>query len=387
MKILIVDCETTISNKGQFADSNNKLVMSLAKWNDGDFVEITQEVLDEANLVVGFNIKFDLHWLRNTGFNISRIRIWDCQIAEYLLENQLNPYNSLNGACNKYGLETKLDVVKTEYWDKGVDTDNIPKDILLEYLKKDIDLTHQVFIKQVDEFKKAHSNLLKLFKLQCRDLLVLEEMEYNGIRFNTKLAREEAETLDEKITGIYNTVSDICNNIPINLSSNDHVSALLYGGTITETIKQPDGVFKSGARKGQIKYKNVDIIHELPRLIDPLNRTETSKSKKFREEGKTDKETLWDVNADVIGQLEKRAKGNAKKVIQLLNEHSKLEKLKGTYLIGWSDLIDKMNWKKDMIYGNLNQCVAVTGRLSSTKPNLQNVDPATKKYIETRYAD
>ena len=46
-----------------------------------------------------------------------------------------------------------------------------------------------------------------------------------------------------------------------------------------------------------------------------------------------------------------------------------------------------MNWKKDMIYGNLNQCVAVTGRLSSTKPNLQNVDPATKKYIETRYAD
>ena len=73
------------------------------------------------------------------------------------------------------------------------------------------------------------------------------------------------------------------------------------------------------------------------------------------------------------------------KIIEDLLEYSKLEKLKNTYLLGWSDLIDKMNWKKDYIYGNLNQCVVVTGRLSSTKPNMQNVDKYTKKFMESRY--
>ncbi len=39
-----------------------------------------------------------------------------------------------------------------------------------------------------------------------------------------------------------------------------------------------------------------------------------------------------------------------------------------------------------MIYGQLNQCVARTGRLSSSKPNLQNFDGEIKDLFGSRYA-
>ena len=62
-----------------------------------------------------------------------------------------------------------------------------------------------------------------------------------------------------------------------------------------------------------------------------------------------------------------------------------MDKLKGTYLEGYTKLIEKQGWKHNMLYGNLNQCVVVTGRLSSNAPNLQNADKETKRYMITRY--
>jgi len=48
-------------------------------------------------------------------------------------------------------------------------------------------------------------------------------------------------------------------------------------------------------------------------------------------------------------------------------------------------LIEEQNWKRNMIYGQLNQCVARTGRLSSSKPNLQNFDGEIKTLFYSRY--
>ena len=48
-------------------------------------------------------------------------------------------------------------------------------------------------------------------------------------------------------------------------------------------------------------------------------------------------------------------------------------------------LREKMNWSEGMLHGNLNQCVARTGRLSSTKPNLQNISGDMKGVFGTRF--
>ena len=64
-----------------------------------------------------------------------------------------------------------------------------------------------------------------------------------------------------------------------------------------------------------------------------------------------------------------------------------MQKRMTTYYHGLVKLIDEMKWKKDTIHGQLNQCVAKTGRLSSSKPNLQNFDGEIKTLFTTRYGE
>lgn len=397
MRRVICDIECTISNKGNCFDKTNKLVVVGIRDVDTkevflfyyptkkDLVQI-QSILS-GSLFIAHNAKFDLHWVRKIGINISSVKVWCTQIGEFLLESQTNPYPSLNQACEKYGLPTKLDVVKTEYWDKGIDTDAIPRDILSSYLEQDLILTEQVYLRQVPLLQER--GLMPLFKLQNLDLLVLEEMEWNGIKFDTTKARAKAEELDHELTNIKAELTSLVGDAPINFNSNDHVSVLLYGGVITVDHRIPVGVYKSGAKVGQTRYKVVEKQYEFPRLVEPLKGTETKYVKIPIEGGAfyEDKEqpTHWKVNSDVLRSL--KLTRNAKRIVDLLSKYSEIEKLRGTYLIGYDLLITKMNWPKDMIHGNLNQTTVVTGRLSSTKPNLQNPSPVVKLFMESRYGE
>ena len=386
--VLTLDCETLTSNKGNPFDLTNKLVCVGLKWNhlsdehiqcvyEGGF-DVIQYEIDRADLLVGFNIKFDLHWLRQIGIDISRVKVWDCQIGEFLLENQTNPYPSLDQAAEKYGFDKKLDIVKTEYWNKGIDTDCIPREVLSEYLAQDLTLTEQVFLEQHRQFKEEAKDKYTLFKLLCMDLLVLEEMEYNGIKFNTKEARQYATQIDIEQQEIYQKLVELIGNIPFNLNSNDHVSAILYGGFICIDDRIPVGVYKSGAKVGHTRYKIVTKKYDLPRLVEPLKGTETKEK-----EGEDTK--YWLVNNTVLRTL--KLSKRAKELVQLIQQYGELDKLKNTYLLGYSDLITKMNWEEDTLHGTLNQCTVVTGRLSSTRPNLQNSDPITKTFMRSKYVN
>lgn len=382
-KALIIDVETSISNKGQPFDLTNKLVMVGTKstnappitqeWSGSDVdIETLQHQVDHASILVAFNAKFDLHWIRRAGIDISKVKVWDCQIAEFLLNFQKTPYPSLDQAAEKYGFEKKLDIVKLNYWSKGIDTDEIPPNILSDYLVQDLLLTEQVFFKQRELFEGEFKYLYTLFRIQCQDLLVLEEMEWNGILFSTEKAKAKANELEKELNEIIEEFNIYTGGIPINLNSNDHVSVLLYGGTIAVDGKIPIGVFKTGTKIGQVRYKIITKEYPLPRIVEPLKGTEVK--------GKEDK---WLVNETVLRKL--KLTKEAKKVVGLLNRYAELDKLRGTYLIGYSTLIEKMNWEKDTLHGTLNQCSVITGRLASTKPNLQNMNPEIKTYCESRY--
>lgn len=379
MNALILDIESTTSNKGNPFDLTNKCTCIGVKWVNEysdcyikyeDFHKL-QFAINKANIVIGFNIKFDLHWLRKVGIDISKLQIWDCQLAEFILSNQSTPYPSLNSAAAKYGFAPKLDIVKEQYWDKGIDTDMIPREVLSEYLAQDLNLTQQVYEKQLEQFMGKSKNLFPLFKLQCQDLLVLEDMEYNGIKFNTTKALIKAKEIEYELQDISKKLSLQVGGIPFNPSSNDHISCLLYGGNITDDMRIPIGVYKTGKKIGEVRYKIEPKVYTLPRLVTPIEGTEVKKG------------GYWEVNETVLRKL--KLNKEAKKVVDLLNQYGKLEKLRGTYLEGYTKLINSMNWEKDTLHGTLNQCVAITGRLSSSKPNLQNADPLTKVYMESRY--
>lgn len=220
-------------------------------------------------------------------------------------------------------------------------------------------------------------NLYKLYRIACADLLVLQDMEYNGIQYDKENGLKYANELQTKIDAITREFRALVNDDFVSISSGKHVSAVLYGGNIIEDVRVPVGYYKSGAKVGQVRYSIQKVGHSFPQLVVPPAKSETVNSRKRDNE---DKE--YSVSEDTLSQL-KHKKGVAK-LISCVLEYRRLEKLRGTYLQGWADLLDEQGWKDNVIHGNLNQAVAVTGRLTSTSPNLQNVDPETKRYLTTR---
>jgi DNA polymerase I-like protein with 3'-5' exonuclease and polymerase domains len=376
MKLLALDTETTIHNKGHPYDSRNKLVCysyaheasSGARLWTEDIKNELVEGVNRADLIVGFNFKFDLHWFIKSGvYQLRDKHIWDVQIAEFILSNQTERFPSLNETCERYGLEVKLDVVKTEYWDKGINTDQIPWNILESYATRDAELTLACYHAQRKLMTPAQ---VRLCHLMCQDMKILQEMEANGIPFDEQLCEQRAMEVDDKISTLKGKLAAIYSSVPINFASNDHLSAFLYGGTVKEEGKEHIGFFKTGAKAGQPKYKNIIIEHKLPRLYEPLKGSAMAKEGNFA----TDEGTL------------RKLRGN-KNIVNMILELSKLEKLNGTYYNGLVKLRKEMNWSPGMLHGNFNQTTAQTGRLSSSRPNLQNFANELQDIFVSKYKD
>ena len=384
MRSLILDVETTISNKGNPFDETNKLCYigllgSTCRTISIEYdsepyrhkLQEVQEEIDKAEILVGFNIKFDLHWLRKYGINFVGKRIWDCQLVHFILTGQQNPYPSLNGVSAYYDLGSKLDVVAQEYWGNKIDTPNIPRDILEEYLIGDLQLTQKVYEKQREEIASHAKGMQRLISLHNQDLLILQEMEYNGLLFDEDQSNILAKELEEQIKKIDDILYEYHSLVEFNPNSTEHLSSFLYGGTITVKRKEVVGVFKTGARAGQQKERWVEHEINFEKLVNPLKGSELEKEGYYS----TDEQTL------------KSLKGSkkAKEIIELLLHRAILEKRLSAYYKGLVDLRKDMNWHEGRLYGQLNQCVARTGRLSSSKPNLQNFDGEIKTLFRSRY--
>ena len=386
MRSLIIDVETTINNKGNPFDQSNKLCYVGLLNADGykcydieysdapyrDKLDAIQKEIDESEILVGFNIKFDLHWLRRYGIHFVGKRIMDCQLVHFILSGQQSPYPSLNGVADSYALGSKLDVVATQYWGNKIDTPDIPKDILEEYLIGDLQLTQKVYEKQLEQIALCAKPMQRLISLHNQDLLVLQEMEYNGILFDEKESERLASILEGDIANLDKILMEYHNLVEFNPNSTEHLSALLYGGVVKVKRREVIGLFKSGSRAGQPKEKWVEQEIKFDRLITPLKGSELEKEGFFS----TDESTL------------KSLKGNkyAKELIELILTRATLEKRLNTYYRGLVDLRTSMNWNVNKLHGQLNQCVARTGRLSSSKPNLQNFDGEIKQLFGSRYA-
>ena len=382
---LILDVETTISNKGNPFDETNKLCyvglldtshnLFSIEYNDQPYKKHLEEIqsrITNAEVLVGFNLKFDLHWLRKYGINFMGKRLWDCQLVHFILTGQQYPYPSLNSVAAYYNLGSKLDVVATEYWSNKIDTPNIPADILEEYLLGDLQLTQKVYEKQQKEFALCTKPMQRLISLHNQDLMVLQEMEYNGLIFDETKSTELGKELQTQITLLNKSLSEYHKLVEFNPSSNEHLSVLMYGGTIKVKRREVIGLFKTGDRKGQAKEKWVEHEIKFDRLVTPLKGSELTKEGYFS----TDEATLKSL----------RGTKYAKELVELILTRATLEKRLTTYYTGLVDLRTSMNWPVNKLHGQLNQCVARTGRLSSSRPNLQNFDGEIKQLFGSKYA-
>lgn len=190
-------------------------------------------------------------------------------------------------------------------------------------------------------------------------------MEWNGLNFNVEEAKKTAEKLRTTIGQCEEQLRNVAPSVPINFDSPEHISAFLYGGTISEDTKEMVGVFLSGPRAGEPKFRRKEIIHQLPRQVSPLERTELKKA------------GCYSTDESILRQLK-----GIKPIRDLLLKRSKSSK-ELDYMQGLPSLIDEMDW--DILHPSYNQCVAATGRLSSSRPNAQNLTDSINKLIESKY--
>ena len=401
MNILTFDNETTTSNKGNAFDQTNFMCTSgILRHIDDieldykyfDFMNDPttenlrkiQRAIDWADLIIGFNLKFDMHWYSRYGISFAGKRLYDVQLAEFLISNQKNAFPSLDDTGEKYGKGRKLDVIKTEYWERGIDTPDVPLYVLLPYMEQDVRLTyecykHQCFLLQGSPLKQ------RLLSLQNQDLGILQEMEFNGLRFNFEKSKELGDDVQHTITEMDNTLNNIAGGVPINFGSGDHMSAWLYGGIIRESYQEPIGHYKTGARAGEVKLGWKERIHVMPQLVAPPDRSEGKETKDLSDEDVLAKKgyRVYATNEGVLKSL--KTKGTASTIIKTILQRSKLEKLRGTYYHGLPELSKTLNWKPEYMHGQFNQVVAITGRLSSSKPNLQNMPPDMDALFLSRF--
>lgn len=335
-----------------------------------------------AKMLVGFNIKFDLHWAaRYKAFPHDRVRVWDCQIAEFLISGQKEAYPSLDDCLAKYGLGQKDDKI-AEYWKLGVDTQDIPEKELELYNNRDVDLTYQLYLKQQEVMPEK---LKKLCLVMGLDLIVLQEMEFNGIKFNADLCTQKASECSEELSIVTKELLRFAPTPDINLDSGQQLSCLLYGGTFElDYVTDVVVTYKSGPKKGQEYSKGQHNIvkYVCPKIFDPLPKTETKLKKKLEDGTEI---TIYETNEDVLKQL-KAPNKYQKTIISLLLRRAELAKLMDTYYGNLPKILETMQWG-EYLHGQYNQVVAATGRLSSSNPNMQNFSGPCDALLVTRYAD
>lgn len=413
---LVIDVETTIGNDGDPFDPRNKLClvgMATPTRNYVFDIEYSADpygpalteihaLIKQAEVLVGFNLKFDLHWIRRyiRDLDLSNHATWDCQLVEFLLSSQRIRFPALGEVCGFYDLGSKLDAVAADYWDHGIDTPAVPRELLESYLATDVSLTTKLYRKQLELLEKKSKQFNSLVWLHNEDTKVLQEMEFNGIKVNVEKLNEKKIVVMEEMAAIHSELrglSKVPDEIPVNFGSTYHLSSIIYGGYINyDSQREKHTTLKDGTVK--TRMVNCTRVHSCPGFASPVKGTEHARTRKLEAaELRGLQETaindllpvpyrVYSVDDASLKQIRPRTKGGTR-FVELLTKRSNLDQQLTTYLNKIPEMIRERQWKDDIIHGQFNQCVARTGRLSSSKPNLQNLDSLLHDVFITRYVN
>lgn len=388
MKAWILDAETNVKNTGEGAVGDMKASPYCA---DNHIVLLGEKSLNNPTcffsdhtpfvsystalaaaekqkiLLIGQNISFDLKYLMKDCKEQwekakHNIYIWDTQQVAYLLSGQDHTYPSLDELSKELGLELKDEKIK-EYWENGVDTADIPKGELINYLEGDLKNTEEVFKYQYNIVSELPS-LFNLVRVKMDDILATTMMEMEGMHFDI-VAAQRFITRNEVLIGINRTatcrlVQDLFDHrFWFNPMSNEHVSLAMFGGTyyITEDAVVTDSsgapiLYKTGKRAGQPKTKLVEVAYTTEGFgLTPPAGSELKKR------------GFYSTSDEVLKKFD------GLDFVQYILRIREMTKETETYYRGYSKLV----WPDNRIHPSINHSATRTGRQSCTKPNLQNV--------------
>jgi len=405
-------------------------------------------LLEGTRLLIGFNIKFDLlHALVRQPINhkawmkyvASGGMIWDCQLAEYLLEGmtQNNHMLSLDEVAPRYGGNLKFDEVK-DLWAAGVPTEDIEPALLTRYLiggegdMGDVENTEKIALEQIGRARRCGQ--LNSLLMNMGSLISTTEKELNGMFVDKATGLVMAKELEVEVKDLSVKLNSFLPPLPFEFNWGSPVqrSAFIFGGQVPYdrreyrlktgeyTFNEPapdtehlyeffkdnrewctthDGKavtleyakannlmverYEKGKKAGEVKLHKIDQP-DLDRPKSRMGRDQwtfpgvTAPSPKWKTESGN-----YSTASDVIEALGVRDIP----FLKTMAEHARKVKDLGTYFIvtdangvetGMLTLVDQWG----VIHHMLNHTSTVTGRFSSSNPNLQNLPTGKKSKVK-----
>ena len=278
-------------------------------------VERLRPVFEDASIEkVGHNLKYDLVVVRQVGIEVAGVS-FDTLLASFILDPTRRSHSLDSLVKELLGHEM---IPISEFIGKGnkqISLDQLDTQRVGEYAAEDADFTWR--LKELLEPQLAGSDTESLFReTEMHVVEVLAEMEHNGIALDVALLSELGTSLAQRLE------------------------------ELTAKIHEAAG-----------RQFNIDSPKQLAEvLFDELGFEVVRKTKTGRS---TDAETL-----------ETLAAGGDQVMPRLVLEYRELAKLKSTYV----DKLPKMVCARTgRIHASFHLTGAVTGRLSSSDPNLQNI--------------
>ena len=297
---------------------------------DRDFVlgKLKSVFENEAIPKYAHNAKYDATVLAEAGIVLRGIT-FDSMVAAHLIEPSGQSVGLKNLVWTKFGVEmTEIEALigkgKNQISMADVDIAQVSP-----YACADVDYTGRLV--ELYRPQLAERGLDKLFEEVEMPLVpVLVEMERTGVLLDVAFLQTMSETLKARLQELEKQIQEQCGT-PLNIASPIQLADALFNKLGISTVGLPR------TKTGQISTA-----------------------------------------AEVLDSL--RGKHP---VIGLILEHRELSKLKGTYVDALPALI---NPKTGRVHTDYNQTGAVTGRVSSSNPNLQNIPIRTELGRQVRKA-
>ena len=278
-----------------------------------------------ARAKLGQNIKYDRHVLANHGIEVQGYA-HDTMLQSYVLEVH-KPHGLASLADRHLG---RSGISYEDLCGKGVNQlkfNQVEIAKAAEYSCEDSDQTldvHRTLWPQL----QANEKLLFIYELEMRSSESLYRIERNGVLIDAPMLATQSHELGQRLLQLETEAYDIAGQ-PFNLASPKQLAEIFFDKLGMKVVKKTT----TGARS-------------------------------------TDEEVLEKLAEDYPLPAK-------------LLEHRSLSKLKGTYT---DKLAQLANPRTGRVHTHYAQAVAVTGRLSSNEPNLQNIPVRTAEGRRVREA-
>jgi len=262
---------------------------------------------------VGQNFKYDQHVLANHGIALNGIA-HDTMLESYVFESHKK--HGMDALAERHlGLQTIHFEDVAGKGAKQVSFNQVTVEVAAEYAAEDADITlqlHQAMYPVI----QADAKLYYIYsQIEMPSSQILFTIERNGVLIDRDMLNIQSNEIGAKLVALENQAYELAGQ-PFNLASPKQLQEILFDKLgIKPTKKTPSGAPST----------DEDVLQELA-LDHPLPK--------------------------------------------VLLEYRGLAKLKSTY----TDKLPKMiNMQTGRVHTSYNQAVAITGRLASSDPNLQNI--------------